>query len=107
MKRDKARAPIVQGDVLLLPIVAMPDGAWEQLDGTRHVLALGEVTGHAHVLDGATLLRGAAGERVVQAHEGAALRHEDHGPVAVAPGAYRVLQQSEPDLLGGLRAVAD
>lgn len=106
MKRDKTRELIIQGDVLLLPVTATPEG-WEEAQGTSHTLAYGEVTNHAHVLEGATLLRSAAGERVVQVHEGAALRHEDHGPIAVAPGAYRVIQQTEPDLMNGFRNVAD
>lgn len=106
MNRDMNRQPVIQGDVLLWPIEALPDG-WDELTGTRHVLALGEVTGHSHVLEGATLLRSASGERVVNVGDGAALRHEDHGPIAVAPGAYEVRQQTEPDLLGGFRAVAD
>lgn len=106
MERDVTREPVIQGDVLLLPVVALPD-EWEPVEGDWHVLALGEVTGHAHRLDGATLVRGAAGERGVMVAPGAALRHEDHGPIAVAPGAYRVLQQSEPDLMGGFRNVAD
>lgn len=99
------RKPIIQGDVLLMPVEAIPAGG-EAARGTRHVLALGEVTGHSHALHGATLVRH-ADARYVEAGPDAYLAHEDHGLVVVAPGAYRVIQQTEPDLLGGFRAVAD
>lgn len=106
MQRDETREVVIQGDVMLAPITDVPAG-WDEVAGSRHVLALGESTGHAHVLEGATLLRGEAGERVVVVGPDAALRHEDHGPIAVAPGAYRVIQQTEPDLQNGFRNVAD
>jgi len=106
MKRNRlSRQIVIQGDVLLFPVDAIPAGG-EPQPGDRHVLALGEVTGHSHTLHGATLVRH-EGERYVEAGPDAYLAHEDHGPVVVAPGAYRVLQQSEPDLLGGFRNVAD
>lgn len=95
---------IVQGDVMLFPVETIPAG--KQRDGKTHTLALGEITGHTHVLDRATLTD-VDGERYVEVGDGAALRHEDHGPVAVPRGKYRVIQQTEPDLLGGFRAVAD
>ena len=104
-ERDETRDPVVQGDVLLWPIKAVPEGA-EVQPGNRHVLAEGEVTGHAHVLEGAELAVLEA-ERIVTAAAGAALRHEDHGPIAVPPGAYRVIQQVENSPWGGFRAVAD
>ena len=98
------RKVVIQGDVMLYPVDAAPDGV--VVDGTRHTLALGEVTGHSHVLERATMVMGAE-QRYVIADEGAALYHEDHGPVVVPPGIYKVLQQQEPDLLGGFRRVAD
>ena len=96
--------PIIQGDVMLFPVDAIPAGT--KREGDTHTLALGEITGHTHVLDRATLTD-VGGERYVEVAGDAALRHEDHGPVAVPPGKYRVIQQTEPDLLGGFRAVAD
>lgn len=101
--------PIVQGDVMLMPVDGIPQGDVQQPDAHRggHVLAEGEVTGHAHVLDRATLTI-ADGVRYVDVKAGAALRHEDHGTVAVPAGAYRVLRQTEPDIVTGVqRNVAD
>jgi hypothetical protein len=99
------RKPVTQGDVLLMPVDAVPEGAQLQA-GRQHTLAFGEVTGHAHVLDRSELATVGV-ERYVTVGDGAAIRHEDHGPVIVPAGVYRVLQQTEPDLLGGFRAVAD
>lgn len=98
------RKPVIQGDVMLMPVDAMPVGT--PAKGRRHTLALGEVTGHSHVLDRAVLVE-SGGTRYVEVDEGGALYHEDHGPLVVPPGAYRVIQQVEPDILGGFRAVAD
>ena len=99
------RKPVIQGDVMLFPVDVMPDGATLQ-PGDSHVLAYGERTGHTHVLDRSTL--GVLdGERYVQVSDGAALRHADHGTVPAPAGVYRVIQQSEPDIMGGFRAVAD
>jgi quercetin dioxygenase-like cupin family protein len=96
---------IIQGDVMLYPVDAVPAGA-ETKAGDVHVLAYGEVTGHHHDLSGATLAV-LEGERYVEAGETARLDHPDHGPVVIPAGAYRVIQQTEPDLLGGFRSVAD
>ena len=44
-----------QGDVLLVPVAGIPDLGVVDSDRTasRHVLAEGEATGHAHVVVGA------------------------------------------------------
>ena len=100
------RTPIIQGDVLLFPVDRIPDGAQVQI-GETHTLAYGERTGHSHVLDRAQLST-VGTERYVEVGEGAAIRHQDHGPVVVPAGLYRVIQQTEPDILTGFqRAVAD
>jgi phytoene dehydrogenase-like protein len=48
-----------QGDVLLIPVSGLPEGwvAAEEEIGERHVLADGEATGHAHVLEGERITR--------------------------------------------------
>lgn len=103
------RIPVIQGDVLLWPVDSIPDGG-EVVPGEVHVLALGERTGHSHVIHGATLT--VVGEdRYVMVAEGppgtTMIRHEDHGPDIVLPGAWQVRGQVEHDLMGGLRRVAD
>ena len=102
---DDTRMAAPHGDVLMVPIKAIPAGVqWEA--GTRHVLALGEVTGHAHVLEGARLGT-LNGERFLDVGEAAVVRHEEHGPDYKAPGAYVALQQIEGTVIGGVRRVAD
>ena len=80
--RDRP-AQVRQGDVLLVPVDEVPEGA-RPLARTRGrvVLAEGEVTGHAHAI------RSAAATLVT-------LDHEEHAAIEVAPGAYRVVIQRE------------
>lgn len=101
------RRIIVQGDVMLRPVDAIPDGEITPPSERGHVLAEGEATGHAHVLDRARLISTGNG-RYVDVSDGAVLRHEDHGPIPVAAGGYEVIQQVEYDPQTGLsRAVLD
>src|SRR5262245_19031332 len=82
-----------QGDVLLVPVTAVPESATAVArDRGRVVLAYGEVTGHAHVVAsaGATQLA-YADDRYLRLREAATLTHEEHSPIALAPGAYRVV----------------
>ncbi len=90
-----------QGDVLLVPCDGVPAGAREQVaDEGRVVLAYGEVSGHAHALD-ADRVRYFREDGTGQAFlhvPGTApvdLKHEEHAPLPVAPGTYRVVRQRE------------
>jgi hypothetical protein len=85
-----------QGDVLLVRVAEMPPGRPVEPEGGRLVLARGEATGHHHsvaVEDG----------ELVDAAEGVFLRimaatplvHQEHGPITLEPGVYRVLRQRE------------
>ena len=86
-----------QGDVLLVPAETVPDGARPvRRDAGRVVLAYGEVTGHAHAIrSSAARLLEADTERYLVATDAVTLEHEEHGPIAVAPGTYRVVIQRE------------
>mgnify|MGYP001557776963 CR=1 FL=1 len=100
-----------QGDVLLvktLKKVSAEAKAVARVRG-RIVLAYGEVTGHAHVIDDvlAELFEERGGQLYLKVGpEGATLRHEEHGALALAPGTYRVVRQREytPE---AIRRVAD
>lgn len=86
---------IRHGDVLVGSVDAIPSGAEER---SHLVLAEGEMTGHSHrisEIDGARLYRhgGEIYLRVV-ANE-ATLVHQEHGPIALPRGCYRVWQQRE------------
>jgi hypothetical protein len=100
-----------QGDILLVAIEALPHTAAPvppaRFDGLlRHVLAVGEATGHAHTLlaDGRVELYRApeadpdltTGYLAVHG-DGAVLEHQEHRELPLPAGLYRVVQQREYD----------
>ncbi|WP_329128698.1 hypothetical protein OG552_00900 [Streptomyces sp. NBC_01476] len=105
-----------QGDVLIVPIEesALPSGIEDAPRQPRNargrlVLALGEVTGHAHAVVGAGRLvreAGPAGPMLLHLPEGGRVVHEEHGPISLSRGWYRVVRQREY-VPGSVRLVAD
>ena len=103
-----------QGDVLVVPLdpTEMPPNvvAAPRDRRNRMVLALGEATGHAHVLTGervALLCPPDDPGTLLLVIEGyGRLVHEEHGPIALSPGTYRVIRQREY-FPGAIRPVAD
>jgi hypothetical protein len=101
-----------QGDVLIQScnkMKAIPKGATliEPDADARVVLAYGEVTGHAHVLPALkSTLYAWKGDRLLEIKEATALTHEEHAPIPLQPGIYKVIQQREysPE---AIRNVAD
>ena len=87
-----------QGDVLLVRVDELP-GKIEEIDREkgRLVLARGEATGHAHVVRErrSRLVRDAEGETFLDVAAPAKLEHEEHGPIALEPGVYKVIRQRE------------
>jgi hypothetical protein len=125
------KQPIIrQGDVLLAPVSALPEGCAEvALDKGRIVLAYGEVTGHAHAISDhssaersisaeaaaeiaesaiarAKLWRAPGGERYLEVREAVTLRHEEHTAHTIPPGIYQLPVQTEYSP-AELRRVAD
>lgn len=98
-----------QGDVGIERIAELPVHAVEvpPKEG-RIVLAYGEVTGHAHALAETTKVREFSfeAERFIQVMEATTLRHEEHAPITLEPGIYKIHQQREysPE---AIRNVAD
>jgi hypothetical protein len=90
-------AQVRQGDVLLVPVDEVPDAARPvRRTGGRVVLAEGEVTGHAHAIRSTAATLFATGEeRYLRAAAPVTLDHEEHAPIEVAPGTYRVVIQRE------------
>lgn len=89
--------PVRQGDLLLVPVAAVPEHA-RKLGSGRLVLLRGESTGHAHVVeDECASLHGWGSRRYLQV-EGerpALLVHEERDPLTVWPGVYEVRRQRE------------
>jgi hypothetical protein len=85
-----------QGDVLLLKVDDVPTQAEPEPRGGRIVLAEGEVTGHAHAIeerDARAFTH--EGQRYLLTRSRTQLIHEEHAPIEVPPGAYRVIIQRE------------
>lgn len=85
-----------QGDVLLVEVDRIPAEATAEPRSGRIVLAHGEATGHAHAIherDARTFTH--AGERFLLTRSKAQLIHEEHGPIDVPAGAWRIVVQRE------------
>ncbi|MEU1184668.1 hypothetical protein ABZ464_45070 [Streptomyces sp. NPDC005820] len=105
-----------QGDVLIVPVdtAAVPphvaQAPREARDGRgRLVLALGEVTGHAHAVVGpGDLVRepGPFGPLLLHLPQGGRVVHEEHAVIPLPKGWYRVIRQREY-VPGSVRIVAD
>lgn len=88
-----------QGDVLCIRIDAPRElGEAIKRDRDAVILAYGEVTGHAHAIRtrGATLYQPKGKpERFLKVVRTVSLTHEEHSPVKLDPGIYRVLIQQD------------
>lgn len=101
-----------QGDILLVAVdVAPPEDARRT---SEVILAVGEVTGHAHRLHADAILEWSMdGQRYVYVLGEApgAISHEEHDPAPAAvvtpEVTYRVVPQREWDLSGQWRPVVD
>lgn len=107
--------PYRQGDVLLVPCADIPAGASEEAaENGRVVLARGEQTGHAHTMaaDRVCYFRedGSGGGGAFLRVAGPApvdLTHEEHAPLTIPPGSYRVVQQREYQPRATPRTITD
>ncbi|MBM9617377.1 hypothetical protein [Streptomyces zhihengii] len=105
-----------QGDILIVPVAdaevpaRLAEEAGEPRDGRgRLVLALGEVTGHAHAVPGpGRLVRegGEFGPQLLHLPQGGRVVHEEHAVIPLPKGWFRVVRQREY-VPGAVRVVAD
>lgn len=105
-----------QGDVLIVPVAEeavaehVVRAPREARDGRgRLVLALGEVTGHAHAVVGpGELVReaGLFGPMLLHLPKGGRVVHEEHAVITLPAGWFRVVRQREY-VPGSVRMVAD
>lgn len=110
----KKQAPrFRQGDVYVLSTnESIPEEAQLiQRDCGRVILAYGEVTGHAHVIaDQDVELFSTTADAVDRwlrvGPKGATLTHDEHGPITLVQGTYRVRIQREYSP-AAIRNVAD
>lgn len=91
---DPAPALVRHGDVLVAAIDALPAAATPR---PGNVLAHGEITGHSHRFvpaeGGSLLVEG--GQLYLRVTGTVTLTHEEHGPIRLEPGLYRVWRQRE------------
>lgn len=91
---------IVQGDVVLDPVSMVPEGELVEPKERGYVLAEGEVTGHAHVIEeikSVTMVKTKDGHVYLTVKEQVPLKHEEHHIVIIEPGQYEVRKQLEFD----------
>lgn len=88
------------GDVLLF-MEALPENFELMEKCTEPVLAYGEATGHLHMLfsDGEVDLRECkkTNQKYLRLVEPATLKHQEHNPIQLPPGTYRIGIQKEYD----------
>lgn len=100
-----------QGDVLLKRVDAVPANAKKRAaTNGRFVVAEGETTGHAHVLEAtpAVEMFERNGTLYLKVLEATPMTHEEHLPQVVEPGVYEVGIVKEVDpFTDEVRAVRD
>ena len=75
-------------------IPELPTGEWKEKK--NGVLAEGEATGHMHVLAGGAFKLWEDGENMCAVVERpAVLSHQEHGPVVIDKGVWKVTRQQE------------
>lgn len=83
-----------QGDVLIVKTKSIPPAAVRQ--SGRVILAHGEVTGHCHELStDASEAWKSGDELTVKVKKAAPVTHQEHAPIPLKRGAYRVVRQKE------------
>jgi hypothetical protein len=85
-----------QGDVLLVP-TTVPDGLTTvPTTNGRLILAEGEATGHHHSVDASVATLGTRDDVMyLTVEELTEVRHQEHAPITLPAGGYRVVRQRE------------
>lgn len=93
-----------QGDILIMAVdgetvaKAEKEGDYVSRDNDRLILAYGESTGHAHAISeiDVKMISSQQG-RFLRAEQPFILSHEEHNPISIPAGTYRVIRQREYD----------
>lgn len=100
-----------QGDVVMMVRSAVPGDAKPVAPGARgYVLAEGEATGHAHVIEATPDVEVYERDGVlwIKVADSATVTHEEHLPQTLSPGVYEVRRVVEVDPFEDeVRAVMD
>lgn len=93
------------GDLLLIPCEKIPDEA-KKLNTLT--IALGEVTGHHHTLNGDCLVYELDKTKYIQANQESVLEHQEHKTIPIEKGFYKLVIEQEFDPFSSLiRRVRD
>lgn len=87
-----------QGDLLFTRVAKMPAGTPTSVAaGARHILALGEATGHHHsfIAPKRTMVLDEGNVTYLTLDELTEVTHQEHGAVALEPGTWQVTRQRE------------
>lgn len=87
-----------QGDVLLVPMSDEPTTNFPvERENGQIILAYGERTGHSHAIadQGAALYKSLNHPLLFVTADEVTLRHEEHAPVTLPKGTYKVIIQRE------------
>ncbi len=84
------------GDILIKEIKELPKNLKEQKNG---ILALGEVTGHSHELEGGKyrVLVDDSNKKFLEIMEATMLKHQEHKTISIAPAKYEIIIEREFD----------
>lgn len=90
-----------QGDIPFAPYHGKIEGELVKHNGS-HILALGEKTGHKHVISvpdpkDMTIYKTEIGEWIVDLRATGTVTHNQHGTITLEPGVYRVGREREID----------
>ena len=81
----------IHGDIDIKPVSKIPRGS--KIIGKT--VAEGETTGHKHSLKGSAQVLEYAGERYIQVLEPAQITHQEHKPIELNPGVYKIEIEKE------------
>lgn len=89
-----------QGDVLFFRESELPEGLKEKEIGDKIVFAEGEATGHAHTttIDNVKIYEDNVNQLWTELFEQKIVTHEEHKPITLNPGIYRIgiVQEVDP-----------
>lgn len=105
IKKMKVGDYALHGDVILQKIEKLPDNFDQMKKEPNDALAYGEATGHLHKLfrmtDGGSaafaLKEDTDKTKYLNVYEPVLLKHQEHSPIVVQPGCYRISIQREYD----------
>jgi len=98
------------GDLSFKPIKELPKNLQKVNKNDSFILALGEATGHRHVITAPRLeiLQDTNGKYFISLKEKADLSHEEHKTITLLPGIYEMNNEREMDWFSrAVRKVVD